>query len=62
MDVAEIVGVEEPETITDWLPAVMLLAHTTITVYVPGLMLCQAADWLTFVPVNATWRPWVKLV
>ncbi len=36
LDVAEIVGVEEPETITDWLPAVMLLAHTTITVYVPG--------------------------
>jgi hypothetical protein len=37
-------GTAERETMTVWVPAVLLLEHTTMTVYVPGPMFDQAAD------------------
>jgi hypothetical protein len=59
--VAEIVGVAAPETMIDWVPAVLLLkAHLTMTVYVPGLTFDQAADCSEVVPDRAAWRPWLK--
>jgi hypothetical protein len=58
--VAEIVGVETGETMTDWVPAVLPLEHTTTTVYVPGLTFDQPADWRELDPVSAAWRPCEK--
>ncbi|BBC97766.1 hypothetical protein SRO_6590 [Streptomyces rochei] len=60
LEVAARVGEEPADTITDWLPAVLPLEQTTTTVYVPGLTLDQAADWLIVVPDRATWRPCAK--
>jgi hypothetical protein len=45
---------------TDWVPAVEPLEHTTMTVYVPGLTPDQAADCSAAVPDRETWRPWAK--
>jgi hypothetical protein len=55
--VAETLGAE---TMTDWVPAVEPLEHTTITVYVPGLTPAHAADWSETVPERETCRPWAK--
>ncbi len=62
-DAAERVdGEGAAETMTDWVPAVLCRPSTlTMTVYVPGLTLDQAADWSVVVPDSATWRPWAKL-
>jgi len=60
--VAEIVGLDAPETTMAWVPAVDPFAQTTMTVNVPGLTFDQAADWPLLVPDNATWRPWEKFV
>src|SRR5689334_4147403 len=58
----EAAGFEWAETTTDWVPAVMSSAHTTITVYVPGRTLRQTADWPATVPASAARRPWAKPV
>lgn len=42
------------ETMTVWVPAVLLLEHMTITVYVPGEIPDQAADWPEALPDSAT--------
>lgn len=39
---------------TVWVPAVLLLEHMTITVYVPGEIPDQAADWPEALPDSAT--------
>ncbi|GGU65921.1 hypothetical protein GCM10010259_65300 [Streptomyces daghestanicus] len=54
------VGAADRETITVWVPAVLLFEHMTTTVYVPGLTPDHAAVWLVLVPERATWRPWAK--
>ncbi len=53
-------GLGAGDTTTDWVPAVLPLEHTTITVYVPAPTLDQAADWPEDVPDSATWRPCEK--
>ncbi|GAB2970489.1 hypothetical protein GCM10023080_037580 [Streptomyces pseudoechinosporeus] len=59
--VTEIVGLEPVDTVTDWVPAVVPFAQTTMTVYVPELTPDQEALWLPALLVSGTWRPWAKL-
>ncbi|GGT39981.1 hypothetical protein GCM10010254_69810 [Streptomyces chromofuscus] len=58
---AEMVGVDGAETITDWVPAVLPFAHMTTTVYVPGVTFVQAAFCRALEPVTGTRRPWAKV-